>query len=633
MRKSKALSCITVTALLTLLPLAPPARANELTFPLTVDYALLGAALTRQLHASDDGLLWGSRQGCDALALHEVQVAPAPTAGRVRITARGDAHVGLGFLRFCLFPLRWDGYLETLATPRVGDDWRLRFVDLDSRLYDAEWKRAGIATRLWDLVKGRVEDDVGEFAFDLGPPMDEVRALLRASLTSERAAPLLRALTTLRPIETRVEEEGVKTLVTMNVPLNVPGEAAPPESELSPTELASWQSTLESWDAFVVFVVKDLGALDVDPASRDRLLDVLLESRQRLVEVVATGPIPGVAPVRLLFLDTWESLRAAVHDAAVRGALHDRALRYLTFLTAGDALAALDAAGPSFGVEISSDGLRRLARVLEPDVSGDPLAYSDQPDPALRGLFRFHEPPASPVETPATAEPTSWLGPSAAWAEVEPGADLGALARILDRAVPTVDTFPAYRDNVARLLELVSARSAEDNGVDAPFRDLYHHLVPATAWQESCWRQFVADGEQVKPLVSRTGDVGIMQVNRRVWRGFFDLRKLESDVAYNAGAGAEILAQFLTRYGVREASDDLDNAARATYSAYNGGPSAYRRYRMRSTPRVQRAIDRSFWTKYQTMVRGRALDLVLCVERWGHPDEHAMEGHAPADRS
>jgi hypothetical protein len=56
----------------------------------------------------------------------------------------------------------------------------------------------------------------------------------------------------------------------------------------------------------------------------------------------------------------------------MRGVLRDRALRYATFLAAGDALAAFDAAGPALGIEISADGLRRLARVLAPDYAGDP---------------------------------------------------------------------------------------------------------------------------------------------------------------------------------------------------------------------------------------------------------------------
>ncbi len=108
----------------------------------------------------------------------------------------------------------------------------------------------------------------------------------------------------------------------------------------------------------------------------------------------------------------------------------------------------------------------------------------------------------------------------------------------------------------------------------------------------------------------------MMQVNRRVWRGFFDLRKLEWDVGYNVGAGTEILAQLLTRYGVREMGGDPHRAARATYSAYNGGPGAFMRYRRAQVPRRWRAVDEAFWKKYQAVVAGEALDYVLCTQEW-----------------
>jgi hypothetical protein len=43
----------------------------------------------------------------------------------------------------------------------------------------------------------------------------------------------------------------------------------------------------------------------------------------------------------------------------------------------------------------------------------------------------------------------------------------------------------------------------------------------ATAWQESCWRQFIKKSGRLEPLISRAGAVGIMQVNPNVWRGFY----------------------------------------------------------------------------------------------------------------
>jgi len=120
-----------------------------------------------------------------------------------------------------------------------------------------------------------------------------------------------------------------------------------------------------------------------------------------------------------------------------------------------------------------------------------------------------------------------------------------------------------------------------------------------------------------------------MQVNRRVWRGFFDVGKLEWDIGYNAGAGAEILAQLFTRYGMREANERPENAARATYAAYNGGPDAYRRYRRGRVPRKLRAIDLAFWEKYQAIAAGQGLDFVLCVDRWGTTPSRARLSTGP----
>src|SRR5439155_1108246 len=258
-----------------------------------------------------------------------------------------------------------------------------------------------VASRLWDVVKGRLESELTTFAFDLAPPVEEVRGLIRASVEPARARPVLEALATLRPLGVDLDDEGVKVQV----------------------------------------------ALDLPP----------------------------------------------------------------------------DAAAPSPGLEISSDGLRRLARVLDPSYAGDPLAYTEAPDPVLRELFHFHElPPSESSPAPPPAGESGWLGPRAACASPPPN-ELGPLARRLDRWLPRADERPAYRDAGARLLALVAERAAGASPVEERFAHLYRALVPAGAWQESCWRQFVERDGKVTYLLSKSGDVGIMQVNRRVWRGFFDL--------------------------------------------------------------------------------------------------------------
>jgi soluble lytic murein transglycosylase-like protein len=96
-----------------------------------------------------------------------------------------------------------------------------------------------------------------------------------------------------------------------------------------------------------------------------------------------------------------------------------------------------------------------------------------------------------------------------------------------------------------------------------------------------------------------------------VWRGFFDLQKLEWDAVYNAAAGAEILLQLLSRFGMKESA--ADDAARAAYAAYNGGPGAAQRFRSPKASAAARAIDADFREKYRRVVAGTAGDLVLCM--------------------
>ena len=82
---------------------------------------------------------------------------------------------------------------------------------------------------------------------------------------------------------------------------------------------------------------------------------------------------------------------------------------------------------------------------------------------------------------------------------------------------------------------------------------------------------------------------------------------------YFAPASLDEAVELLGRYGVREAGERLADAARASYSAYHGGPRRYRRYRTADTPPEMRLVDQAFWEKYQAISAGQAGDRVLCM--------------------
>jgi hypothetical protein len=599
-------------AALAILLAAAPAGAVEVTFPLTIEYDLLRGALRRHLRDTGGELvLWRSADGCRTAGLRQPTVTPA--GERLLIAGPGSVRAGLGLLGYCWGQVGWDGQVEILARPEIGRDWQVRLRDLDTQLYDANRQQSGIVPRVWDAVKGWVEAELTTFAFSLGNPVDEIRAFLGAVGGGAPSGRLGAALQTLRPVAVAVEPGAVKVTLALDLPA-APPLTRGPQAALTPAQLKRWQSTLDQWDAFVVFVIKDLGLFNADPTARAELLDLLLSSRHELVAIAGRGPEPGADPVRQLFLDVWSRLRLIVRRSMAQTVDESQALRFATFLAAGDALSAIEAAAPSLGIEISADGLRRLARLLDPAYAGDPLEYSELPDATLRQLFQFRDPDAPPRRPRRKPAGSSWwwLGPRAADAQ---GAndEWVALGRRLDRWVPSADQLLPYRQTVARLLTVAAERSLDADALPERFDDLYYHLVKSVAWQESCWRQFIRKADAVTYLFSSTGDVGLMQVNARIWRGFFSPDRLRWNAAYNAGAGAEILMNHLIRYGVREARERIEDAARATYAAYNGGPARFRRFRQSQTPPAIQAIDRGFWEKYRAVAAGQADARVLCV--------------------
>jgi hypothetical protein len=528
------------------------------------------------------------------------------------VTSRASALVGAGFLGWCWGQVSWEGYLEALARPEIDRSWQLRLVEPETQLYDLERQTGGVAGRVWDLARGWAERELAAFAFDLGPPAEEVRALLGAFSSQSRGTPLAATLDSVRPLGVAVEADAVRVTVALDLP---PGGAAPRGAEppLTPEERRRWEATLDGWDGFVAFAVRDLAGATPDAALQAELLEVLLHARRGVVAVLERGPEGRDDPVRALFLDTWDRLRTILRRVALQTGVQPRALRFLVFLAAGDALAAIEQAAPSVGLDLSIDGLRRLARALDPAYRGDPVEYSDRADPALRRIFRFRDPDGPPRRGSGPRSGRwDWLAPRVAHADA--GAEEWTrLNRQLDRWVPGPGELPAYRATVDRLLTLAADRSWDPELLDRRFDELFFAVVKTVAWQESCWRQFVRKDREVGPILSTTGDVGMMQINRRVWRGFFDVGRLTWSAAYNAGAGTEILLQLLVRYGSREAGARLENAARSTYAAYHGGPRSYRRYRAAGVVPALQAIDRAFWDKYQLVVLGRAGEHVLCL--------------------
>src|SRR5262249_60907963 len=77
-------------------------------------------------------------------------------------------------------------------------------------------------------------------------------------------------------------DDGLKITLMVAVPEVAETAANPTPAQPTPAELEAFQKQLDDWDAFLVFAVKQLGAVVGDREFRGELLEILLRSRDRL---------------------------------------------------------------------------------------------------------------------------------------------------------------------------------------------------------------------------------------------------------------------------------------------------------------------------------------------------------------
>jgi len=386
------------------------------------------------------------------------------------------------------------------------------------------------------------------------------------------------------------------------------------------------------WDAFLTAVLKQAGRDAQADELRTELFSVLLDDRYAVIATAATNG-DGVRWLGNHFQAAWPSIEPVLERVAA-ALPPEQAQAYREFVQGGRLWERARDHGLIGDQAVSSDALRKLARKLVPESAGDPIAWSADVDPELRAVFGFDAELPTPVPSPLlTAPPTAMLpGPLSLLARMVEGAgdwlvpsahaaasgwDWHTLVTRLNDWIPNGKG--EMREYLPMVLQMLdgTAHTLADKRLPPEHFAVYRDLVTATAWQESCWRQYVKKAGQVAPIVGPGPSFGLMQINTRAWRGLYDAKGISSDIGYNGRAGAEILYQYMRRHAIRgkehlEPGGDT-NLARATYAAYNGGPGHLRRYRKPTTSARLRAVDNEFWQKFQAVEKGNDSAFFSCA--------------------
>lgn len=603
MRFSRLIAGVSAFAL----PLLVHAKSVEV--PLTLSYNLIAHVLNEQLFAVKDKLrIADDGTGCQFLELAEPRVGEQE--GLLKITAAATARVGNKFGDNCVLVWEWSGQVETLEKLSASADGsQIRIEVVKSTLLKADGSIDHTNNGFWQVFAQALKPSYERVALDIKQPIEDTKAVLALNAPLLDKAQTERVLNSIRVNDVSVREHAVVVSVSADAPdqqLTSPI----PEETLAADELAALEQKIKAVDAFITHITKYVAKESKDIQTTQELFEILLDTRYALQEILTMDASEYDGdPVEAIFIATWERLMPVVQKLADKQAGSREAVNYLSFITAGEVLSLMRQVGPQFGIEISVDGLRRLARIIVRDKNIDPAAYSTEEDEELRKIFGF----GKPLEG-APPEPSSFLD----WLIQPANAEVmdNKMISKLNNTLPKRSELDEYLSMVNMLLENVAQQQIKETGLQLHYRDIFKSLVLTTAWQESCWRQYVLVGGKRVPVRSSQGAVGMMQVNASVWRGFYDINKVNWDIAYNAKAGTEILHHYFYDFAVEKGehkqTGSLDNLARATYSAYNGGPRALTRYRKEKVPKQLRQIDEKFWARYQEIKKGDYKVVMSC---------------------
>jgi hypothetical protein len=591
------------------LVIQPPClRAESMDVPIHLPYPFLHQILIRHVfngpgNAAEFHL---DADGCTKIVF--VEPILSGSGNSMRLVCQVRSAIGVMSIRGCASHDAWVGKAELLAHPvlRSGSPSAVYFALDDLILVNKKGQRltGGI---IWESTRECLEDLLGHFKVDFGPSLSEIKVLLPMILPRHTSDQMKKAIHSLRLVRVAALPDGLKVQMNLDVD-TVPAKSSVLEPPLNPEEIKQWEKQWESWDAYITFVVKRM-AMEAELATlRATLLDILLESRYELRDALSSDATHETDTVRIHFIRSWRRLSPVLQE--ISGSFPGKeSLAVLAFLTACNTLQALDNLGPAVGLEISTNGLRRLARLVSDSPGIDPLRYGEEEDPELRRLFGF-TPSMEEGKDPGALKLNFRLI-RRAYAGTPPQPSLSRL----NEWVPTPGELDQYLPLVRKLLDKKADSLLKDVNITPKAISVFKNLVLAAAWQESCWRQYVVEGRKLVPLRSDTGDVGLMQINERVWRGFYSHQKLRWDIGYNAKAGGEILLKYMVDYAIPKGEHkkgDIHNLARASYSAYNGGPSKLSRYRSLKASKEQKKIDTLFWEKYKAVQQGNEFEVAKC---------------------
>jgi len=611
-----------------------PAKAvpgTTVSLPITIDYQLLRSLVIYTAFTDSDqtATVLNVNNGCRKITISN----PRFTMKNSHIYFETKVHVRAGTYQKnkCIKPVKWEGYLLLIQDPKIEDKkWILSFDTIDSVLLDRKRKPAKVTGIVRELIETWVYDYLNQITINLAPPVSELKPLISEVFPPDLRFLAEKMLYSMRTGKVFSDPDALRIFILVETE-DVFAKVRNVEKEaISEEEIREITKTWEAWESFLVYIFNSLIKKPLSDDDRQVLLDTLLETRHSFISELSNGTLRRDF-VRQQFIMAWEELSPVFRNHLCDEPSKDL-MSYLAFFTISDTLIALDKVSLDLGIEINRNSLIRMARLLS---KGKPvtLDYNTNVNEELRKILGIEAPESKPdsdkLETD-DKKPMSMRGYkrrlpynmrplfcSKAWAEENDP----TMNDNINNWVFYREDLDSYLERIKALLTDASDYTLKKSKMPDHYHYLYRLIVHATAWQESCFRQFRIKKGNVVYLRSYNGtSVGLMQINERVWRGIYNYDHLRWDIHYNAMVGCEIIDLYFCRYALRkmkrlnlEKPLEDDTLARIIYAMYNGGPGQFKKYLKRSKREKHYLSDRLFWDKYVWVKSGQWHNIRKCL--------------------
>ncbi|MEY4718757.1 MAG: hypothetical protein RL563_1375 [Pseudomonadota bacterium] len=335
--------------------------AREINVSVPMNFGLMRNVMVNQLFTGEgqSARVWKDGKQCSFLDLSNPHLGGED--GQVKINNNVHARIGTKLGGKCMTVLEWNGVLETLQKPTLDSSGHiLSFPVTKTRAYDGNGQELDIA-QLHDLLQKAAAPKLAAIKIDLDQSRDDIVKILLPYISSKDTEQLHDAVNSLKFSKIDVDAASLTLGLSFISDKLKPGHKKA-EAIFSDKELRQWHSKWQVWQSALDKAIEKM-PMDSDLVNNRATLHELLQQANTAFEqgLTTEGYAIENDPVRVFLNKSWDDLAPLLRSASrvLPGA---ESLRYLTLIAATDLIYELETIGSPFAFDISSNGLRRLAR-------------------------------------------------------------------------------------------------------------------------------------------------------------------------------------------------------------------------------------------------------------------------------